>query len=371
MSKQFFKGYVQKFEGEEDGILSVSIASDQGEDRDGEVIAAEGWDFSNFLKNPVLLWAHDYRSEPIGKVTRIWKDGSKTMFSAQFAVNISDRARTIYRLYKEGFLNAFSVGFQPKEREGNIFTKVELLEISAVPVPANPRALVMARGIKGIESVELEKEIFSELKGVIGYEDHGIVSDVTHEWDATKELASVGENFEKLYDMSTWFDESNKDAKSSYKLPHHQAGDLKAVWRGVAAAMAALMGARGGVEVPEQDRKGIYSHLAKHYEEFGKKAPEFNLIEAQVLKDVDLDIDGNVIVHLVKVDDDEVKTLKADIEKLKSLAVDSGTEGSRGGGSVKGANASSEIVKNTKRILQSVDKAVGLALAELKEVGRK
>jgi len=39
--------------------------------------------------------------------------------------------------------------------------------------------------------------------------------------------------------------------------------------------MAALLGARGGVNIPDADRKGVYNHLAKHYKQFDKEVPEF------------------------------------------------------------------------------------------------
>ena len=75
-----------------------------------------------------------------------------------------------------------------------------------------------------------------------------------------------------LKKMCTWFNSEKPDLKSSYKLPHHKAEGHKAVWRGVAASMAALLGARGGVKIPEEDRKGVYNHLKKHYKQFDKKS---------------------------------------------------------------------------------------------------
>jgi septin family protein len=72
-------------------------------------------------------------------------------------------ARMIYDKYKNGFLNAFSIGFQALEKDGDTFTKSELLEISAVPVPANPEALTILREAK-IEAVDWKK--FFEEKGL-------------------------------------------------------------------------------------------------------------------------------------------------------------------------------------------------------------
>jgi hypothetical protein len=39
--------------------------------------------------------------------------------------------------------------------------------------------------------------------------------------------------------------------------------------------MGALLGARGGVQIPEGDRRGVYNHLSKHYADFDKEAPDF------------------------------------------------------------------------------------------------
>lgn len=151
------KGFVEKSDSE-DGLLDVSVASSSVVDRDGESINQDGWDLKNFKKNPQLLWAHNMREvkPPIGKITKIWFEGegkAKVMkFKAMFDM-ADEFAKEIHRKIKDGFLNAFSVGFMPTEREGTTYTKAELLEISVVPVPSNPAALVEIRS-KGIEPME-------------------------------------------------------------------------------------------------------------------------------------------------------------------------------------------------------------------------
>ena len=79
---------------------------------------------------------------------------------------------------------------------------------------------------------------------------------------------------DQLRRACAWYDSENPDVKASYKLPHHLP-DGSVVWRGVAAAMAALMGGRGGVDIPSGDRKGVYNHLVGHYRQFDKEPPEF------------------------------------------------------------------------------------------------
>ena len=60
-------------------------------------------------------------------------------------------ADTVARMVKAGYLTSTSVGFKPlqwtpnRDTGGRIFTDVELLEFSIVPVPANPQATVLQR----------------------------------------------------------------------------------------------------------------------------------------------------------------------------------------------------------------------------------
>jgi hypothetical protein len=98
------------------------------------------------------------------------------------------------------------------------------------------------------------------------------------------------EAFDKLLDHGgwkaaaaahAWYDDSDGDPperKGDYKLPHHEVigGEPKVVWHGVSHAMNILLGGRGGVNIPDGDRKAVYQHLAKHYEQFGEDPPEFH-----------------------------------------------------------------------------------------------
>ena len=144
-----------------------AVASDETVDRDGDVIKADGWDVTNFLKNPVIPWGHDYHQPPVARAEQVKIEDGKLMIKARFAsADDYPFADTIYRLYKGGFLRAFSVGFKPIEwkevdqdgRRGWDIEKAELYEVSAVTVPANPNAL--ARAVeKGVISEEEKKAL--------------------------------------------------------------------------------------------------------------------------------------------------------------------------------------------------------------------
>lgn len=129
------------------------IGTKESEDRTGDVIEAEGWQLDNFVKNPVFLWNHDPSLGPIGRVKQIIREGTSLLFDVEFAPpEVSELADRMFKLVKSGFLKAVSVGFIPKEFDfiqdsqdnttGVRFTKTELLELSAVSIPAHQDALL-------------------------------------------------------------------------------------------------------------------------------------------------------------------------------------------------------------------------------------
>jgi HK97 family phage prohead protease len=129
-------------------------ASTADMDRDGEVIDVSGWDLKNFKKNPVIMFAHDYRTLPIGRATKVGIRDGKLVNNVEFPPEGTyEFADIVERLVGAGFLKTESVGFMPKKWEDGdggektprrTYTKQELLEISIVPVPSNPNALMNA-----------------------------------------------------------------------------------------------------------------------------------------------------------------------------------------------------------------------------------
>ena len=83
-------------------------------------------------------------------------------------------------------------------------------------------------------------------------------------------------DWSKYREAFAWYDDKDPENFGSYKLPHHDIVDGRfcVVWRGVAAAMAAMRGARGGVDIPADDRDAVLRHLAAHYRQFDKEVPE-------------------------------------------------------------------------------------------------
>ncbi|KKM79449.1 hypothetical protein LCGC14_1349820 [marine sediment metagenome] len=138
------------------------LASTEDTDRDMEVIKQDGIDLTHFLKNPVILFAHNYSAPPIGKAISAKVTDAGLQVDIKFASKKANPlGPQIRQLMKEGILKAVSIGFIPKERDENdpkIISKSEMLELSVVPVPANPHALALA------VSKGFSKDLFRELK---------------------------------------------------------------------------------------------------------------------------------------------------------------------------------------------------------------
>ncbi len=176
------KQFVAKaIEVDDDERTVTAVISTGDIDRDGEVLIPKGVELDNYRKNPVVLFAHDYWSAPIGKALYVDAKRKSIVSLIKFAPRPKDfegawKPDEIYELFKGGYLKAFSVGFIPKEIHSptpdeirkkpeladarRIYDKWELLEFSVVPVPANPAAL--ATSVKS-KSITISDELIKVL----------------------------------------------------------------------------------------------------------------------------------------------------------------------------------------------------------------
>jgi len=155
-----------------DGEIEIKfVLSDESMDRDGDIIRQSGWDLEAYKKNPIVTWAHDIWSLPVGKAKDVFVDAAKKTLMATVVFpseSVYEFGHKIGLMYKHGFLNAVSVGFIPSERketaDGYVFEKQSLHEFGCVPLPANANAVAVQR------STELEinkKEMIKWAKNVI------------------------------------------------------------------------------------------------------------------------------------------------------------------------------------------------------------
>jgi hypothetical protein len=126
------------------------------------------------------------------------------------------------------------------------------------------------------------------VKTVIPYKDTG-TADEGEAWsrptlgdfsDGSWDDMSAAEK-QRIAAHFAWSGSRTPESYGDLKLPHHKPqknGVGPAVWRGVRGAMNVLMGGRGGADIPDSDRAGIYRHLVKHYEQFDKEPPDLKFV---------------------------------------------------------------------------------------------
>lgn len=141
--------------------IKVFRASTEAVDRDKDVILQDGWDLSNYQKNPVFLMHHQQRSVPVGRTVEAQittYEGIKGLYLFVFfpTADISEDSDTAFKAVDSGLMTAVSVGYRTKEYTwidspakaaqynmpigGILFKSVELTECSLVAIPANQEA---------------------------------------------------------------------------------------------------------------------------------------------------------------------------------------------------------------------------------------
>ena len=131
-------------------VYSVTIFANELS-RDGMSVDLDGMDFSNYEKNPVVLYAHDHMGRtdsgglPIGRTLRLART-SGGQIRAEFEFLAGDAfAERVRNAWEQGFLRGASIGWRPVETRPSgrrvRAVRSELLEWSIVAVPADPDAL--------------------------------------------------------------------------------------------------------------------------------------------------------------------------------------------------------------------------------------
>jgi HK97 family phage prohead protease len=219
-------------------------ASTPARDRMGDIIVQEGWKTQDFLKTGgPILWGHDYYAPPIGRGKEIKVSPDSLDIKIEFVpAEIDPFAAQVEKLVAGGWIRTGSVGFQVYKREPLTANDLkqrpemqygerlygDLLEFSIVPVPANPEALAQ----KGF-----------------------------------------AEAVARSYGMRA------EEARSPM-LPYK---DTKGIVNAklLRASVAAAMGARGGVKLPEHvDGMACVSHLYRIAHENNVDLPDLKSISS-------------------------------------------------------------------------------------------
>jgi HK97 family phage prohead protease len=129
------------------------IASSSAIDGYGEIVVQD-WDLKRFTANPVVLFGHNSYDLPIGHASNVRVEDGKLLATLNLVdEKASPMAERVWQGIKQGSLRAVSVGFRTKnppttaDVNGKAILMLsgnELIEISVVPIPANPEATALA-----------------------------------------------------------------------------------------------------------------------------------------------------------------------------------------------------------------------------------
>ncbi|MFY1669501.1 HK97 family phage prohead protease [Plantactinospora sp. WMMB334] len=196
MSRQiaFTRAFVDRAADVGDDLLRF-VGATEGEKGDGIALKMDGARLERYQANPIFGYGHRYwgrDSLPIGRSERTEVDGKKRlMFDIRF-----DRddafAATVERKYRDGFLNAVSIGFSVIEWEdpekqdywrGGVAVDWELYELSSVPLPMDASAVVESGRAGG--GLEVDAQLLDSVRDLLGRLDADAIAALRQLLDRT------------------------------------------------------------------------------------------------------------------------------------------------------------------------------------------
>lgn len=105
------------------------------------------------------------------------------------------------------------------------------------------------------------------------------------DWDGPAQVAALADDatqsdFEHLFAWEP-ADLDERKSKSNWKFPHHEVEGGKpgaANIKGCETVIEVLNGGMGGADIPDDDRKGVYEHVAAHLKDAGKEPAKLNAL---------------------------------------------------------------------------------------------
>jgi hypothetical protein len=275
------------------GEVSARFSTFNVIDKDGDVT------HPGAIQNgaPVVISAYMHSSWgnalPVGK-GRIRTTKSEAICDMQFFMDTThgrDTFLTIQELAKDG-LGEWSYGFdtlesEPGTHEGksvNFLKKLKVFEVSPVLVGAGNNTRTLSA--KSAHDTYTERVVPVTTSAIRPHE----TGTTAKAWDGTAVLAALADNssVDDLRSVHAWVDPTaDPELKSSYRFAHHHGVKGEANLRACLTGIALLNGARGDCGLDEENRKGVYAHLAQHLEDAGREVPELRDGNSGALKFLD------------------------------------------------------------------------------------
>ena len=270
---------------EAEGIVEAYTNTMGVPDADGDIVEPTAFDTSIADNLPIpVLSGHD-QGKLVGKVIfaqprYIGGDEYRLFTRMQFNMD-TEAGRDAYSNVAGDYVREWSIGFNiPKdsdvEREGSDVSTVvrrianlDWVEVSTVIRGSSPSTVTVAAKASPV----------TEEKGAIPSHLTAWIEDA---WDGSLMRGRIKGGAAVLRAAHAWVDsDGDPEQKASYKYLHHHIGRNgrggPANVRAITTALANLNARRSSI--PENDRRGVYNHLARHLREAGRKPSELRSAE--------------------------------------------------------------------------------------------
>lgn len=139
--------------------LRVRFTDETRDDYD-TVITYDGWDFSQFIDNPIVRLDHDRSAKAIvGRVKEIIEVPEERAHDAVIEFDTDEESEWAFGKAMRGFLRGVSAGFDVLQMEGDRIMQKVLREISLVSVPSNPQGLTRSANEGELSTKDAERMI--------------------------------------------------------------------------------------------------------------------------------------------------------------------------------------------------------------------
>jgi len=265
---------------EAEGIVEAYTNTMGVPDADGDIVEPTAFDTSIADNLPIpVLSGHD-QGKLVGKVIfaqprYIGGDEYRLFTRMQFNMD-TEAGRDAFSNVAGDYVREWSIGFnipsdKDVEREGSDVSTVvrrianlDWVEVSTVIRGSSPSTVTVAAKASPV----------TEEKGAIPSHLTAWIEDA---WDGSLMRGRIKGGAAVLRAAHAWVDsDGDPELTSSYKYLHHHIGRNgrggAANVRAITTALANLNARRSSI--PENDRRGVYNHLARHLREAGRKPSE-------------------------------------------------------------------------------------------------
>ncbi len=268
-----------------------------------------------------VLWQHRH-SEPLGIFVKFYEDDKGLFVKGKLPKDDDFVKGRVMPQMRVGSVDKMSIGYWIRENGYDVIDGIwhlkdlKLIEVSLVTLPMNELADVTD---------------FSKSRDIVSFMNLPL-ADRKREWDSTSAIGRI-RKFTASEDAPSkrykraflWFDKENEDKFEAYKLPIADIvnDQMKAVPMGIFSAAAVISGTRGGLNIPENESKGVEINIEKYYRKMDIESP-FNEKSFTITSFKDhhpRDIEHLLIMGKLRLPKMEQKQAKAFISTLKKCDV--------------------------------------------------